>query len=402
MISETKIDESFPKGQFLIKGFNEPFRLDRDRHGGGILLYIREDIPAKLLLVENMPTECFFVEINLRKKKWLLCCSYNPHRNGIKHHLEVLGRDLDLYSSRYENIIVLGDLNVEKTDPSLDEFCVRYNLRSLIKEPTCYKNPENPTCIDLILTNSPRSFQNSCVIETGLSDFHKMIVTVMKATFQKLPPRIINYRDYKNFNNDKFRECLISILSQPGIIADDLRKFLELCIDTLNLQAPFKKKYVRGNHLNFMNKELSKAIMNRTRLRNRFLRDRSDENRKKYSKQRNYCVTLLRKTKRNYYSNLKQNNITDNKKFWKTVTPFLSDKVSSNDKISIVEDDVVIKDDSAIAEVLNTYFSTIISNLNIPEYADSDPLSEQVSDSVLRAIVKYRFHPSILSYSKGQ
>ena len=79
MISETKIDSSFPKGQFLIKGFCEPFRIDRNIHEGGILFYVREDIPVKLLSVEPLPTECFFVEINLRKRKWLVCCSYNHH-----------------------------------------------------------------------------------------------------------------------------------------------------------------------------------------------------------------------------------------------------------------------------------------------------------------------------------
>ena len=400
MISETKIDDSFPKGQFLIKGFSEPFRLDRNAYGGGLLFYIREDIPAKLILVEDLPTECFFIEINLRKKKWLLCCSYNPHRNNIKNHLEILGRNLDLYSSLYENIIVLGDFNVETTDPSMEDFCVRYNLNSLIKDPTCYKNPENPTCIDLILTNSPRSFQNSCVIETGLSDFHKMVVTVMKTTFQKLPPKITSYRDYKNFDNDIFRECLLHDLSQTDKVDNDLYKFLEVCINTLNMHAPFKRKYSRGNHLYFTNKELSKAIMTRTRLRNRFLKNRSDENRRKYSKQRNYCVSLLRKTKRNYYSNLNEKKITDNKKFWKTVTPFLSDKVPSNEKITLVEKDQVITNDSETAEVLNTFFSNIISNLDIPEYPDCDPLYEQISDSVLSTIVKYRYHPSITAIQR--
>ena len=69
MLSETKIDDSFPKGQFLIKGFGDPFRIDRNVNGGGILFYVREDIPAKLLSVETLPTESFYVEINLRKKK---------------------------------------------------------------------------------------------------------------------------------------------------------------------------------------------------------------------------------------------------------------------------------------------------------------------------------------------
>ena len=91
------------------------------------------------------------------------------------------------------------------------------DLKSLITEPTCYKNPENPTYIDLILTNHPLSFQNSCVLETGLSDFHKMTVTIMKASFQRLQPRIINYRDYRRFQNDVFREELLSELLNVNI-----------------------------------------------------------------------------------------------------------------------------------------------------------------------------------------
>ena len=90
MISKTKIDGSFPKGQFQIKSFSDPFRVDRNTHCGGILFYAREDIPVKLLSVENLPTECFFTEINLRKRKWLVCCSYNPHRDDIKDHLNTI------------------------------------------------------------------------------------------------------------------------------------------------------------------------------------------------------------------------------------------------------------------------------------------------------------------------
>ena len=70
-----------------------------------------------------------------------------------------------------------------------------------MKQPTCFKNPENPSCIDLFLTNRPRSFCSSYIIETGLSDFHMMIVPVMKMHYRKLPPKIINYRDYKKFSN---------------------------------------------------------------------------------------------------------------------------------------------------------------------------------------------------------
>ena len=94
MISETKLDNSFPEGQFLIPGYSSPYRFDRNRRGGGIMLYVREDIPSKLLSVENQPIEGFYVEINLRKKKWLFCGTYNPHRNNIDNHLDSLSKKL--------------------------------------------------------------------------------------------------------------------------------------------------------------------------------------------------------------------------------------------------------------------------------------------------------------------
>ena len=69
-------------------------------------------------------------------------------------------------------------------------------------KPTCFKNPDKPSCIDLILKNFPKSFQNSCVTETGLSDFHKLVVTIMKITYKQSPPKIVTYHSCKYFNND--------------------------------------------------------------------------------------------------------------------------------------------------------------------------------------------------------
>ena len=75
MISEAKLYESFPTGQFFRNVFSSPHRLDDNCNGGGILVYIREDIPSKRLLIERDLTETF-VEINLHnKKKWFNCKS---------------------------------------------------------------------------------------------------------------------------------------------------------------------------------------------------------------------------------------------------------------------------------------------------------------------------------------
>ena len=79
---------------------------------------------------------------------------------------------------------------MEIEEANMKSFYENYHLKSLIKQPTCHKNPNKPTCIDLILTNVSRMFQSTCVFETGLSDFHLMTVTVMRKTFKKMRPRV--------------------------------------------------------------------------------------------------------------------------------------------------------------------------------------------------------------------
>ena len=89
-------------------------------------------------------------------------------------------------------------------------FCKFYHLTSLIKQPTCFKNPRETSCIDLtITTNKPKSFQSTCVIETGLFDFHRMIVY-----FRKPPPTIIRYRNFSNDDNENFINSLIEVLCE--------------------------------------------------------------------------------------------------------------------------------------------------------------------------------------------
>ena len=240
---------------------------------------IREDIPSRLTEKEvQNNVKYFFVEINLRKRKWLLYCSYNPHKSSISNHVEVLRMELDIHSSNYENILLLVDLNAEMIDPSLKEFCNLYSLKNLIKNPTCFKNPDNPKVIDLLLTNQPRSFCNSN--ETGLSGFHKLTLTVLKTYFKKQSKQLSKLQE---FFKQLFRADLIKELSNNSIPEDDLIGFLDACKNSLDYQAPPKKKYIRANQVSFMTKELNKEIMTRSILRKKFLRFRSEENKKAYN-----------------------------------------------------------------------------------------------------------------------
>ena len=130
MISETKIDDTFPHIQFFIEGFSTPYRLDRDANGGGIYLYVREDIPSNLPAIDCKPIESFFVELNLCNDRWLINCSYNPYKSLIGNHLDALSKYLVLYSSKYEKVLILGEFNAEIEEKHMKCFCDNYNLKS--------------------------------------------------------------------------------------------------------------------------------------------------------------------------------------------------------------------------------------------------------------------------------
>ena len=178
---------------------------------------------------------------------------------------------LDHYLSTFDNYFLIGDFNSESHEEIMKEFCDTINLSNLIKEPTCLKNPLNPSSIDLMLTNRDSRFQDSHTVETGLSDHHKMTITVLNAFFQKQYPTIIKYRDHKKLNINLFRTQL---LERPNNIGDDItyEMFETIFNYQLKLYTPMKTKYIRGNNGPFMNKILSKAIMTRSRLRNKFLK----------------------------------------------------------------------------------------------------------------------------------
>ena len=250
----------------------------------------------------------------------------------------------------------------------------------------------------MILTNIPRSFQGTCVIETGLSDFHFMTLTVMKKSFKKFQPRIINYRSYKHFSNDTFRKDLIDKLSnEKFVITDDgLKRFCEISVNVLNKHAPRKNKYARANQMPFFTKEFSKEIMTRSRLHKKYLKNRNEKNRAINVKQRNYCVSLPRKSKKKYYEKLDERNLMDNKLFWKTIKPSFSDKIVTRDRIHLTENGEVVKTELETAENLNNFFGNVIKNLMIPKYSDNDPSLDRIENRTVRAILKYRNHPSIL------
>ena len=131
----------------------------------------------------------------------------------------------------------------------MKSLCQVHNLKIFFDKPTRYKNPTNPSCVDLIITNKSRSFQNSCALETGLSDLHNMTLAVLKLPFTKQKQRVLNYRNYKFFNNTLFRDQAPNKVRNSNLqISDkDIKHFKETCLSVLNTIASLKSWFIRAD-----------------------------------------------------------------------------------------------------------------------------------------------------------
>ena len=160
LVSETRIDSSFPNSQFHLAGYRM-FRHDRDSFGGGLCMYVNESIPVKQLNSHKDDSETLFLEINLRLKKRLIGGTYKHPDQSKSVFLESLSKNLSMYLDTSENVILSGDFNMTPEERNLQLFADSFNLEHLIKKPTCFKG--SSSCIDFIITNKKAYFKKACI-----------------------------------------------------------------------------------------------------------------------------------------------------------------------------------------------------------------------------------------------
>ena len=227
----------------------------------------------------------------------------------------------------------------------------------------------------------------SSAYESGLSDFHKLTTTILRKSITKGNQRNILYRDYKIFDQKKFEDQLCSLLESIKTV--DYSQFHEIFLKTLDAIAPIRKKILRFNHNRFMSKTLRKAIMVRSKLKNKYNKNRIGENWDSYKTQRKFSVNLLRKTKKDYFSDLNIKNITDNKAYWKTIKPYFSNKDLNSSSLVLSEKNKIVTNDQDIANIMNHYFTGITSHLNL------EPDQINHSENLTNIIENFKNHESI-------
>lgn len=300
----------------------------------------------------------------------------------------------------------MGDINIDlqnKKCPGfkeLNEFLDIYSLKNLIKDKTCFFR-DHESSIDVILTNRHRKIFNSQSFEVGLSDCHKLIGTYLRTHMVRLKAKEITYRSFKNLD----RGALLRDLSNgfTDLICENsntaLENIVKLITKSLDKHAPLKKKTIRGNQNRFMNKDLSKAIMKRSRLKSKYQKSKNTSDRIKYKKQRNLCTKLRDKAIKldfqNSFSNLK----TKSKPFFDIMKPYMTNKgaLCCND-ITLLEEGEIITDDNDIANIFIDYYTNIVelTSGKPPSFlADTLPPGTNFDEIIVKISETYKNHPSI-------
>ena len=248
---------------------------------------MNENLPWKNLTTEiDNLTGTIFLEVNVQSSKWLFLRCYNPLSQNEEFLISNLSKTINAFSTKYDNILLMGDFNLTIENKHLEELLNLFNVKSPISSPTCFQSKYS-TCIDLILTNQEDLFSNSNTCEVWMYDHHHLVARVLNKKISKGNTKTLFYRDYKKFERDKFAKDLTHELQ--NIKNPPYNQFEKAFATVLDNHAPPKKKQLRSNHNPFMTKALRKAIMTRSRLKKMCNKKRSYDHWDKYKKQRNFA-----------------------------------------------------------------------------------------------------------------
>ena len=383
-ISETKLDQTFKQAPFEVTGFKS-FRKDRSAHGGGILAYVRADLPCRRRPdLEPAIIESIVIETTVCDRKWAIVCSYRSPSLSDNIFTNDFTVCMDNLHVHFDNIIVIGDLNYDLTVPTksnaLKSVCDVFDLSSLVKKATCFTKNAPPSLIDVILTNRPTLLCHVTNVACGISDWHNLISVVIKGAAPPPAKRKIKCRTYKNFDEEAFNDAVGVIPFHVAYVFEDINDiyWAHECLlkDVLDEHAPVRERTVRTKQCPFMNSRLRKAAFKKAQLFNKFNKWRTSANWERYRKQRNLTSKLKRQSVRSYFYE-RCSGGPKSKDFWPTVKPFLSNKGLLKDPvITLCENGKIVSDQSAVSGIMNVFYANVagdIGSVLAPEDIETHP-----------------------------
>lgn len=371
-INETRLDNTISNDEVSIPGYNL-FRKDRSRHGGGVAIYTRDvfNIREKSQLVP-VTMEAVCIEVIKPKAKPIIFTSiYRPPDSNIDFMVN-LEDYLCKLDSEDKELIVSGDLNCDLSLPNLQSHSKRlieildlFQLKQYITEPTRITT-DHESLLDIIASNRPDKVKNCGVIHVGLSD-HSLVYVCLKISVPKDKPKIIESRNFKNYNSSCFNEHLYSELNKiswdsndPNFLWDRLKTIFDSVSD---IYAPIRTRRVRSVYAPWLTTSIRHEMNHRDYLKKKAVKTKSEYFNKAYKTQRNLVNNLIKSVKTEYCKNSIDQNMNNPKEMWRNINQVLGgkgrcSKTTNITKIKASNGDI-LTDENEIADAFNKYFTEI-------------------------------------------
>lgn len=356
--TETWLNENSPTNMVHIPNYNF-YHKNRTGRGGGVGFYIRKGIVCKEVLTDYATIEgleYLFLEVIINKLHLLICVIYRAPTSNLKLIVEHIDNLLSFITPQYDNICMLGDINIDQLHENIFEQCLHsYDFTQIINEPTRITN-FSQKLIDVIFINNPDLIVNAGTMDSlGISD-HKAIYCDLYLLVHHIKPKLLTYRDFRNFSENNFRHDLNNVrwdeIFYLNYIDDKVTYLTENILQLFDKHAPYITSRITKPYAPWITPSIKQLIIDRKKALLKYKKSKNLNDYIHYKQLRNLTVSSIRREKAAYLSQYQDN--FSNKDLWKALNT-LNVKQKQNQEIP---------DHLSNVDEINNYFASVFSRPN--------------------------------------
>ena len=394
-VSETKLDANILDDEIKIDGYVS-YRLDRNRHGGGVLFYVNNQLESHLLKhLTDSKYESLWIKVCLDKTKPIfLSVVYRPPSKGSDlestDQLCAYLKECDSKLPQIKEVFICGDFNCNMMSryalsSKIKDLCSSLSLKQLIEEPTRV-TPHSSTLLDLIMTNSV-NISKAGVIDPGVSD-HSLIYVIRKFKRPKGEPKIIRVRSFKNFVDDDFLRDLRNSDWSYFLNFTDLDQscdiFNSIVKTVADKHAPFVTHKIKGKIEAWVTNDLLQAIKERNYFKKKANQTKSIIDWNNFTQKRNQVNNMKNTLKQDYFNTLLTDNAKRPKQLWKTLKTLVPNGKNTTTSVKrlVTEDGIDVTCPKGIADHFNNFLVNVGVTLASKFSTDTSKVNPPVSEKL--------------------
>lgn len=379
-VGETWLDNTVTDHEINIDGYTS-IRNDRNRHGGGVMFYIKNNLSYEHAPFNTNEVEQIWIKLQISKQTYLLGNVYRPPQSN-NDYLDQIMDTVEQVFNITNNVILIGDLNIDyKFDLSLASNPIHnmetlFQMKQLVEAPTRVTT-STATLIDVILTSVPDIHTSTKVLPIAMSDHFPVITCVHSKQDVSADHKVVRFRDYKNFKVNDFLADLRTSLEKQQHLFDNTdiqqtsnveqlwQQFKQTFLEVSDLHAPIKTMRMKTRYCPWINNNIIEMMYKRDRLHGLACKNKCPNAWSEYTKCRNSVTSMIKSEKRKYFDFELCKNANNPKQFWKKINMLTGQKNKNN-----AANDISAQD-------FNDFFANIghsVINQNANANANSDSL----------------------------